>query len=110
MGDNLIKLYGGLNIGTTCHALVFYDFGKDLRQQCPYSTDSIQGQQLFRSKLNEFVELFPNLCLHNPKTEKLKIEAGKSRLSPIAFLTKNASNGFGSNKRRNKEHVRFVST
>ena len=83
---------------------VFYEFGKNLATQCPYSGphQAKESNDFFTVAFHEFVKLFPNLHLDNDEfaSQKIQIgttisESGTSKsVTFIAFTRLHARNGF----------------
>lgn len=77
---------------------VFYDFGRNLIESCPFSLDvkNNMTSTFLRDNVKRFLINFPNLQIDNPRSpvHECRIPVGALTLKPEAFLRMNARAGF----------------
>ena len=74
--------------------IVFYGFGRKLKQECPFPAETPMARDFTHDKLEDFKNQFPNLCLDDPVIANLRIAVGTLKLSPHRFIARNVKTIF----------------
>lgn len=78
---------------------VFYDFGRNLREACPFDVDmkSDKTKTYLKQSVSQFLRNFPNLsAIYDAESpvSQCRVPVGALTLKPEAFLRMNARAGF----------------